>query len=151
MIWSSKLLMILILGFCRESVFSLTSDYNNGAASCSCNGFGSLSFECNKFGGQCDCKPHVIGRRCESCENGYYGFPDCLPCNCPFTARCEEETGKITLVLCRSNSTFLYCSFASTLYVWRTREFFLYVSYVINVKNILIIFTAALLVWLHIW
>ncbi|KAJ9580421.1 hypothetical protein L9F63_024397, partial [Diploptera punctata] len=81
-------------GFCRDAVFSLTSDYNNGALPCQCDFDGSLSFECEKFGGQCQCKPNVIGRRCEACKTGFYGFPDCRPCDCPSTALCETYTGE---------------------------------------------------------
>lgn len=79
--------------FCRESVFSLTSAYNNGALQCDCNFEGSTSFKCEKFGGQCPCKPNVIGRQCTECKNGYYDFPNCKPCDCPPTATCEEKTG----------------------------------------------------------
>ena len=64
-------------GFCRDGVFSLTTDYNNGALSCDCNIDGSLSFVCEPFGGQCRCKPNVIGRDCQKCRTGYYGFPNC--------------------------------------------------------------------------
>ena len=70
-------------------------NYNNGAVPCQCDFYGSLSFECEKFGGQCDCKPYVIGRQCNRCKTGYYGFPDCQPCNCPSTALCEPRTGKL--------------------------------------------------------
>ncbi|PNF21652.1 hypothetical protein B7P43_G11263, partial [Cryptotermes secundus] len=81
-------------GFCNDAVFSLTADYNNGALPCHCDFDGSLSFECEKFGGQCPCKPNVIGRRCEACRTGFYGFPDCKPCDCPSTALCETYTGE---------------------------------------------------------
>ncbi|KAK3929045.1 Laminin subunit alpha [Frankliniella fusca] len=81
-------------GFCKEAVFSLTSAYNSGALKCNCDYLGSTDFECEKFGGQCPCKANVIGRRCTECRNGYYGFPDCKPCDCPPTATCEEKTGK---------------------------------------------------------
>ncbi|XP_015602424.1 laminin subunit alpha [Cephus cinctus] len=79
--------------FCRDSIFSLTTNYNNGALPCQCDIEGTRSFECEKFGGQCPCKPNIIGRRCEICKTGFYGFPNCRPCNCPSTAICEQETG----------------------------------------------------------
>ncbi|XP_050097931.1 laminin subunit alpha isoform X1 [Anopheles aquasalis] len=78
---------------CRKAVFSLTADYNSGALPCNCDYAGSTSFECEPFGGQCQCKPHIIGRKCEACKTGYYGFPDCKPCNCPSTAQCHKDTG----------------------------------------------------------
>ena len=55
-------------GFCKDSAFSLTSAYNSGAFSCGCDYRGSVSFECEKFGGQCPCKPNVIGRQCSECR-----------------------------------------------------------------------------------
>ncbi|XP_034947491.1 laminin subunit alpha [Chelonus insularis] len=77
-------------GFCRDSIFSLTTNYNNGALPCQCNVIGSTSFQCAQFGGQCPCKPNVIGRRCDTCKTGFYGYPNCRRCNCPRTAICTE-------------------------------------------------------------
>ena len=75
-------------------MFSLTTDYNNGALECQCDSQGSESFECHAFGGQCPCKPHVIGRQCNRCQTGFFGFPDCRPCDCPSTALCDDNTGE---------------------------------------------------------
>lgn len=80
--------------FCKEAVFSITAEYNNGALPCQCNIDGSLSFECERFGGQCQCKENVIGRTCSQCRTGYYGFPACQPCDCPNTAVCHPVTGQ---------------------------------------------------------
>ncbi|XP_054924474.1 laminin subunit alpha isoform X2 [Dermacentor andersoni] len=80
--------------FCKEAVFSVTAEYNNGALPCQCNIDGSLSFECERFGGQCQCKENVIGRTCSQCRTGYYGFPACQPCDCPNTAVCHPVTGQ---------------------------------------------------------
>ncbi|CAH0382822.1 unnamed protein product [Bemisia tabaci] len=79
-------------GFCREAAFSVVTNYNSAALPCQCNIEGSLNFECSQFGGQCKCRPNVIGRRCELCETGYYGFPNCKPCDCP-AKLCEQNTG----------------------------------------------------------
>ena len=53
---------------------------------------------CQPFGGQCECKPNVIGRSCERCEPGFFGFPDCKECKCPSTATCNEDTGIIIYI-----------------------------------------------------
>ncbi|XP_041356694.1 laminin subunit alpha-like [Gigantopelta aegis] len=79
--------------FCRESVFTLTSEYNNGALPCSCDIDGSLSFTCEPFGGQCECRENVIGRNCTVCKPGNYGFPRCKPCNCPY-GLCHPFSGE---------------------------------------------------------
>ena len=80
-------------GFCKDSIFSLTTDYNNGALNCDCNSEGSLSFSCEEFGGQCSCRPDVIGRTCMECRTGFYGFPNCRPCNCP-SGLCDPKSGQ---------------------------------------------------------
>ena len=51
--------------------------FNNGALACDCDTQGSTSKYCQEFGGQCPCKPNVIGRQCTRCKVGYYGFPNC--------------------------------------------------------------------------
>ncbi|XP_048488928.1 laminin subunit alpha [Plutella xylostella] len=79
------------VGFCRDAVFSITADYNSGTLRCFCDVEGSLDLECDSFGGQCRCRPNVIGRTCSACKTGYYGFPDCKPCNCPSTAICDDD------------------------------------------------------------
>ncbi|XP_013408769.1 laminin subunit alpha isoform X2 [Lingula anatina] len=79
--------------FCRRALFSLTTDYNNGGLQCNCNSDGSQSFQCNEFGGQCRCKPNVIGRKCTQCRTGYFGFPDCRPCDCPL-GLCDPVSGR---------------------------------------------------------
>ncbi|XP_015919728.2 laminin subunit alpha isoform X1 [Parasteatoda tepidariorum] len=91
---NSFLLPSDVTGFCRESAFSLTSEYNNGALPCKCDTDGSLSYECESFGGQCQCKPNVIGRTCSQCRTGFFGFPNCKPCDCPSTAYCQPVTGQ---------------------------------------------------------
>ena len=80
--------------YCKKVIFSLTTEYNQGAFPCKCSTEGSRSFDCEPFGGQCPCKPNVIGRQCRECKTGYYGFPDCKPCSCPSTAYCHPRTGK---------------------------------------------------------
>ena len=45
---------------------------------CLCDPEGSASESCDPVNGICDqCRPHVIGPKCNECEEGYYGFPDC--------------------------------------------------------------------------
>nr|CAB3263372.1 laminin subunit alpha-5 [Phallusia mammillata] len=82
--------------FCRDSIFSLTVDYNDGGLECNCSGAGTVGggdAVCADYGGQCPCKPHVIGRRCDQCETGYYNYPDCMACDCG-GALCDKITGE---------------------------------------------------------
>lgn len=41
---------------------------------CLCDPQGSVSAECQPQGGQCHCKPNVMGRRCHRCSPGTFGF-----------------------------------------------------------------------------
>ncbi|XP_043080700.1 laminin subunit alpha-5 isoform X1 [Puntigrus tetrazona] len=79
--------------FCRNSAVSLSAFFNNGAVPCGCHEVGAESDTCETFGGQCKCRPNVIGRDCSQCATGYYGFPNCRPCNCG-TRLCEPVTGE---------------------------------------------------------
>ncbi|XP_027144166.1 laminin subunit alpha-5 isoform X2 [Larimichthys crocea] len=78
--------------FCLGSAVSLSAFFNNGAMPCACHEVGAESDTCEPFGGQCHCRPNVIGRDCSMCATGYWGFPNCRPCNCG-TRLCEPVTG----------------------------------------------------------
>ncbi|XP_052278966.1 laminin subunit beta-1-like [Dreissena polymorpha] len=85
---------------CKKHVFSISGILHHRALECDCDLTGSLSFECDMVGGQCKCKDNVVGRRCDQCAPGTYGFgPNgCKPCNChAIGARdnfCDIETGQ---------------------------------------------------------
>ncbi|KAM6103707.1 LOW QUALITY PROTEIN: laminin subunit alpha-3 [Theristicus caerulescens] len=79
--------------FCKDSVRSLVAFYNNGALPCNCHSAGAMSPTCSPLGGQCICRPHVIGRQCSRCQTGYYGFPFCKLCNCG-QRLCDDVTGE---------------------------------------------------------
>jgi laminin gamma 1 len=56
---------------------------------------------CNGFTGDCSCKPHVVGRDCDKCADGYFNIDSgqgCEPCNCDATgsqnATCHVLTGQ---------------------------------------------------------
>lgn len=60
--------------------------------------FGSSSEICDSVSGECPCLPNVVGRRCEECAPGYYGFGNglgCRPCNCDSigasSTQCDSE------------------------------------------------------------
>uniref|UniRef100_A0AAV2LXJ7 Laminin subunit alpha-5 n=1 Tax=Knipowitschia caucasica TaxID=637954 RepID=A0AAV2LXJ7_KNICA len=78
--------------FCLSSAVSLSAFFNNGAMPCACHEVGAESDSCEPFGGQCRCRPNVIGRDCSMCATGFWGFPNCRPCNCG-TRLCEPVTG----------------------------------------------------------
>uniref|UniRef100_A0AAR2J0A5 Laminin, beta 2-like n=1 Tax=Pygocentrus nattereri TaxID=42514 RepID=A0AAR2J0A5_PYGNA len=56
--------------------------------------------ECDKVGGQCHCKPNVIGRNCNLCAPRTYGFGPygCTACDCHLDGsagqQCDPSTGQ---------------------------------------------------------
>ncbi|XP_043569548.1 laminin subunit beta-4 [Chiloscyllium plagiosum] len=85
---------------CERLIASMSARIHNGAIPCCCNPQGSISRICSKFGGQCQCKPGVIGRCCDSCAPGFYGFGanSCSPCYCnrqgAIDSICDQRTGQ---------------------------------------------------------
>ncbi|KAK8404590.1 hypothetical protein O3P69_007682 [Scylla paramamosain] len=83
------------------------------AYSCQCDGTGSKSSICSSLGGQCECKTNVVGRRCDHCAPGTYGFgPEgCKVCDCsPVGALdnfCNQQTGQCK---CRPNTYGRQCN-----------------------------------------
>ncbi|XP_054168822.1 laminin subunit beta-1-like isoform X2 [Oppia nitens] len=69
---------------CRKMLYSVSYYVFDGAYACNCDPTGSVSAVCNNLGGQCTCRPHITGRQCDRCQQGFYGFgPDgCKPCDC---------------------------------------------------------------------
>ena len=68
---------------------------------------------CNKYTGDCSCKPQVVGRDCDRCKDGYFNIESgkgCDPCNCDVTGSynetCHVETGQC---FCRPGVTGKYC------------------------------------------
>uniref|UniRef100_A0A8C7Q6N4 Usher syndrome 2A (autosomal recessive, mild) n=1 Tax=Oncorhynchus mykiss TaxID=8022 RepID=A0A8C7Q6N4_ONCMY len=74
---------------------------------CDCYTPGSIngSLECHPVGGQCKCKRHVSGRRCDACQVGFYslqplGPEGCLPCGCSAAGTqgdngtCHQQSGR---------------------------------------------------------
>uniref|UniRef100_A0A4W6G2C9 Laminin, beta 2-like n=1 Tax=Lates calcarifer TaxID=8187 RepID=A0A4W6G2C9_LATCA len=98
---------------CSKLICSISSIIHDGALPCQCDPQGSLSGECDKVGGQCRCKPNVMGRHCDQCAPGTYGFGvnGCTACNChpegSLSHQCDPITGQCQ---CRQGATGRGCS-----------------------------------------
>ncbi|NWZ05449.1 LAMB4 protein, partial [Agelaius phoeniceus] len=85
---------------CARLIASLSARIHNGAVACKCNPQGSLNASCSKLGGQCQCKANVVGRCCDTCSAGSYGFGfhGCYACEChpqgSLSALCDQVTGQ---------------------------------------------------------
>ncbi|XP_004700202.1 usherin [Echinops telfairi] len=86
---------------------------------CDCDKVGTRknSLVCDQIGGQCDCKRHVSGRRCNQCQDGFYNLQEldpegCSPCNCNTSGTvdgditCHQNSGQCK---CRANVIGLRC------------------------------------------
>lgn len=69
---------------CKKYHASIGFYVFNGGLSCQCDPTGSLSHKCEEYGGHCPCKNNVVGRKCNKCAPGTYGFgpTGCNPCDC---------------------------------------------------------------------
>ncbi|XP_022231765.2 laminin subunit beta-1 [Drosophila obscura] len=69
---------------CRDLDNYVSTYVHDGASMCNCNPTGSYSKVCDSNGGFCPCKPNVVGRQCDQCAPGTYGFgPEgCKACDC---------------------------------------------------------------------
>uniref|UniRef100_A0A8B9RKF8 Laminin subunit beta 2 n=1 Tax=Astyanax mexicanus TaxID=7994 RepID=A0A8B9RKF8_ASTMX len=85
---------------CAKLISSMSAIIIDGALPCECDPQGSVSSECDVRGGQCRCRPNIIGRRCDQCAPGTYGFgpSGCRLCECSQEGSrgrfCDENTGQ---------------------------------------------------------
>uniref|UniRef100_UPI003AB10162 laminin subunit beta-1b isoform X1 n=1 Tax=Centroberyx gerrardi TaxID=166262 RepID=UPI003AB10162 len=66
-----------------------------GCRPCECDPRGSLHAFCHEATGQCECVPGASGRQCAHCAPGFWGFPQCRPCQCNgHSDYCHPHTGE---------------------------------------------------------
>ncbi|XP_067209558.1 laminin subunit gamma-1 isoform X2 [Linepithema humile] len=98
---------------------ALSDRKEDGCKLCQCYPPGTVELDdgrvapCDQLTGHCTCKPHVVGRNCDKCEEGYYHIMSgegCTPCNCDlegsYNRTCNPITGQCQ---CRSGITGQRC------------------------------------------
>ncbi|XP_068573540.1 laminin subunit beta-1-like [Cebidichthys violaceus] len=79
-----------------------------GCRPCDCDPLGSVSAFCHEATGQCECVPGATGRQCAHCLPGFWGFPQCRPCQCNgHSEYCHPQTGECQG--CRDFTTGHHC------------------------------------------
>ncbi len=75
---------------------------------------------CNPENGQCECLPHVIGKKCDQCEADYWNLNSgsgCAPCDCdvngthPNSTSCNHNTGECECLNSRGGRRCNECPF----------------------------------------
>uniref|UniRef100_A0AAZ3PGR1 Laminin, beta 1b n=1 Tax=Oncorhynchus tshawytscha TaxID=74940 RepID=A0AAZ3PGR1_ONCTS len=93
---------------CNDYIFSVSALLHQGAMACECNPVGSVNAFCHEATGQCECVPGASGRQCAHCLPGYWGFPQCRPCQCNGNSDfCHPQTGECQG--CRASTTGHMC------------------------------------------
>uniref|UniRef100_UPI00358F6F53 laminin subunit gamma-1-like isoform X2 n=1 Tax=Myxine glutinosa TaxID=7769 RepID=UPI00358F6F53 len=102
---------------CREGFYgnALASVPEQKCRSCACSTFGTAGTgqTCNPVTGQCQCRPHVMGRDCGRCKLGHFlskTGTGCTRCNCDpigsLAGLCDAITGQCD---CRPGVAGLQC------------------------------------------
>ncbi|KAI6223535.1 Laminin subunit beta-1 [Aphelenchoides fujianensis] len=85
---------------CNQTICPVAGAIFGKGLECECDATGSVSGICTPGGGQCECKPNVVGRKCDRCAVGTYGFgpSGCSPCDCDsvgaLSNACDKQSGQ---------------------------------------------------------
>lgn len=77
---------------------------------CQCNYFYSTG-NCEEGTGRCECRVEFTPPNCDSCSFGYFGYPECRPCECHLNGtrgfHCESTGGQCP---CKPNYAGKFCN-----------------------------------------
>ncbi|KAM8822118.1 laminin subunit alpha-1 isoform 2-T2 [Synchiropus picturatus] len=99
-------------GYYRPAQVSPYSD--SPCIQCDCDPSGSATSLCSKddsqpggTAGQCVCRRGFAGRRCDRCDFGFRGFPDCIQCECDLAG--SINTDPCTDCICKEHVMGAHC------------------------------------------
>ncbi|XP_070532358.1 laminin subunit beta-1-like [Ptychodera flava] len=61
-------------GECKDEYFLFPTSSEDDCLACNCDYGASVSFACNKVSGLCDCRPNIIGQRCNQVDEGSFFY-----------------------------------------------------------------------------
>ncbi|XP_063686656.1 laminin subunit gamma-1-like isoform X2 [Bolinopsis microptera] len=98
---------------CARGYFGDAIDAKN-CAKCDCDPDGSNNmYLCDIENGQCDCKPNVVGHRCDSCKPGYYDLASgdgCEACECDLLGSSDLQCSEDGSCLCNAGYFGMKCN-----------------------------------------
>lgn len=70
------------------------------STACHCDYFYSTG-NCDEGTGHCQCRAEFQAPNCDSCAEGYFGYPNCRPCECNLNGtlgyHCEATDGQVAI------------------------------------------------------
>ena len=114
---------------------------------CQCNAQGSASDKCEDESGKCTCRPHVVGHKCDKCEPGYFGFPDCQRMYCSIRHSIVSENLKLffskryssTHVVWGNFGRYFYFAICNVKYPWLIKSrFWNYIHLKLDLVNVIV-------------
>ena len=81
-------------------------------AACNCTSLGSTSLVCDMVTGVCPCKPGVVNRTCDQCQESFYGFQTgigCRNCSCNWDGSAYRYCDQNGVCPCKNTTTGSKC------------------------------------------
>lgn len=105
-LWVPQQFCLSVIHFCVFQPQTFGFESAVGCERCDC-GIGAHHGDCDLYTGQCDCRPGVIGRKCDQCEPGHWNYG---------SSGCASESLKVCLVW------FNFVFHSLQLWVWRSNN-----------------------------
>lgn len=106
---------------------------------CNCDPVGSEDSACDRFTGQCSCKPNVSFRTCNACIKDFYGIESklgCRDCLCNKNGSLSSQCRQDGQCLCHNSTVGFKCDRCRENYFNFTKNGCRYYCYECNIYNL---------------